>query len=342
MWLIGKSKAKKYFGAMAGLSYKFSAYSEIIGAITIFNPSSNKLKIIKEQLTDAAYAMDKLDAIANRVNLRINEVFNGLANIILWWNYRCAFSFQKWKQKYAHLAGQWFSAMGEVESLLCFSHFPNVCNTACLPDTTENHNSLEAKEIGHPLLFNEKRINNDFALHNSILIISGSNMSGKTTFLRTVGVNIVLARAGGFVCAKHMTCPMLSIMTSMRIVDDLNEGTSTFYAELKRISGIIDLAKRQPKTLFLIDEIFRGTNSVDRLMGAKTVIEKLNELGAVGMISTHDLELCKLADLHIRIKNYNFSEYYKDKTICFDYKLKTGMSATTNAKYLMEMVGLLD
>jgi DNA mismatch repair ATPase MutS len=151
---------------------------------------------------------------------------------------------------------------------------------------------------------------------------------------------MVLARAGSFVCAKTMELPLIEIMTSMRIADDLNEGISTFYAELKRVKGIITLAEKGPRMIFMIDEIFRGTNSVDRLSGAKAVLSKLNEIGALGIITTHDLELCEIANRHPRIKNYSFSEEYRNNQIYFDYKIKPEKSTTTNAKYLMKMVGI--
>jgi DNA mismatch repair ATPase MutS len=125
------------------------------------------------------------------------------------------------------------------------------------------------------------------------------------------------------------------------MADDLNEGVSTFYAELKRIKGIIDAAKDNTNIIFLIDEIFRGTNSVDRFYGAKTVLLKLNALGETGIITTHDLQLCGLAEQCGRIKNYSFSEHYRDNQILFDYKIREGKSNTTNAKYLMEMIGIL-
>ena len=137
-----------------------------------------------------------------------------------------------------------------------------------------------------------------------------------------------------------MDFPLIKIITSMRIADDLNEGISTFYAELKRIKGIIALAEKDPSMIFLIDEIFRGTNSVDRLSGAKAVLSKLNKMGTLGIITTHDLELCEIANLYPRIKNYSFSEEYRNNQIYFDYKVKLGKSATTNAKYLMKMVGI--
>nr|WP_312668478.1 hypothetical protein [Tissierella praeacuta] len=136
-----------------------------------------------------------------------------------------------------------------------------------------------------------------------------------------------------------MSCPILDIYTSMIITDDLKNGISTFYAELLRIKEIIDAANENKKIIFLIDEIFRGTNSEDRILGAKNVLGNLNKLGIIGAITTHDLELCIL-DKYNRIKNYHFSEQYKDNKIYFDYKIKLGKSTSTNAKYLMKSVGI--
>ena len=164
-------------------------------------------------------------------------------------------------------------------------------------------------------------------------------MSGKTTFLRTIGINLVLAYSGAPVAANNMRCSILDIFTSMRITDDLSNGISTFYAELIRISEIIKHVEKEEETIFLIDEIFRGTNSSDRITGAKNVLANLNKLGVIGAITTHDLELCVL-DKYNRVKNYNFSEHYENNNIIFDYKLREGKATTTNAKYLMRLVGI--
>lgn len=340
IWIAGMPITQKYLGVMARLPYKLSAYSAVIDILTAQDFSSEKLRQIKAQLNVASQAIKDLGKIADKISVKHNGIIYFIVNVVLLWDYECAFLLEEWKEKYSHLAEQWFTAVGEFESLLCFSNLPNTCDNTCLPVMAEKDNIIEALEMGHLLLPNGVRINNDLQFNSNIFIISGSNMSGKTTFLRTLGVNLLLARTGGFVCAKQMTCSPFEIMTSMRIADDLNEGVSTFYAELKRIKGIIDFAHKKPNMIFLIDEIFRGTNSVDRLTGAKTVISKLNALGVTGMISTHDLELCELANLYGRIKNYSFSEHYKDNGIYFDYKMKPGKSHTTNAKYLMEMVGI--
>lgn len=344
VWVVGIPKTQKFLQAISHLPDKLNSYSVIIDILKSKDFHSEKLRQIQAQLgtsdLSAAQAIKELSKISDKASFRQNGISYFLSNVLLLWDYKCAIMYAEWKTKYAHLAEKWFLALGEFESLLCFSNLPNVCNNTCLPVAIDGK-TVEAQEMGHPLIHNDIRVNNDIACNNSIFIISGSNMSGKTTFLRTVGINMVLARAGSFVCAKQMSFSYLNIITSMRVADDLNEGISTFYAELKRIKTIIDFANKEENLLFLIDEIFKGTNSIDRISGAKTVIAKLNDLGVIGLISTHDLELCELANQYPKIENYSFLEHYTNDKIYFDYKIKQGKSTTTNAKYLMKMIGIV-
>lgn len=344
VWILSFFKVAKYLEDVAHLSYNLDEYSEIVHELQHRDFKSEKLIEIQKCLVGseitASIAIKELGQISSRANLRRNGIAWITLNITLLWDLTTAIRFEAWKKKYAKHAESWFICLGEFESLLSFSHLPNVTSQTCLP-TVVNDKTVEAKRLGHPLITNEKRVNNNVACKNNIFIISGSNMSGKTTFMRTVGVNLVLARTGSFVCAKEMNFSQLDIMTSMRIADNLSAGISTFYAELKRIKGIIEMARTKPEMMFLIDEIFRGTNSVDRLIGAKTILEKLNELGVVGMITTHDLELCEMTNDYLRIKNYSFSEHYTDNEIHFDYKMKEGVSTTTNAKYLMKIMDII-
>jgi len=343
-WLIGMGTAHRYVGAVSSrLPYKLGAYTQVIDILQVKNFDSIKIQEIQDKLraTDvsAKEAIVALGKIVDRVNIRHNALIWFGVNVLLLWDFWCAISFEKWKLKYAHRVEGWFTALGEFEGLLSFSNFPNVCGNTSLP-VIVREKAIRASKLGHPLISNATRVNNDFVCDDNIFILSGSNMSGKTTFMRTVGINLVLARAGSFVCAREMSFALVEIMTSMRVADDLNEGISTFYAELKRIKAIIEFSKKEPRMLFLIDEIFRGTNSVDRLSGAKTVLAKLDNLGAIGVITTHDLELCEIAAFYPRIENYSFSEEYRDGQICFDYVIRDGKSTSTNAKYLMEMVGI--
>jgi DNA mismatch repair ATPase MutS len=167
-------------------------------------------------------------------------------------------------------------------------------------------------------------------------------MSGKTTFLRSIGVNMALAYAGGPVCAKNFETTCMALFTSMRIQDDVSQGISTFYAELLRIKTMVQYSVHKRPMLLLIDEIFKGTNSADRIIGAKETIKKLSQPWIISMISTHDFELCELSDNEdVKAVNYHFSEYYVNDEIRFDYIIKKGRCKTTNAKHLMRMAGIL-
>lgn len=344
LWLIGLPATYRYIQSVNRLPFKLSAYGEVLDLLDATKFTAHELQQIQSNLTtsdtSAAQAIKELVKITDKVSVRSNPIVYFILNVLLLWDYECAFMFEDWKTKYAPHCEKWFLSLGELECLLCFATMKNVCVQTCFPYISDAR-GVEAKDLGHPMIPNTVRVTNPLNLNNNIVIISGSNMSGKTTYLRTVGINIVLARAGGPVCAKEMMCSDLHVISSMRIADDLNEGISTFYAELKRIKRILDAAECDHNTLFLIDEIFRGTNSVDRLSGAKTVITKLNQLKAIGMVTTHDLELCDLQQTVPHVQNYSFSEYYENRKICFDYKIRPGKSRTTNAKYLMELIGII-
>lgn len=344
LWFIGFPATYPYVQNVNGLPFKLNAYGEVLELVNKTKFTAHKLQQIQSNLTtsniSAAKAIKELAKITDKLSVRSNPIIYFILNAFLLWDYECAFAFEDWKAKYAPHCEKWFFSLGEMESLLCFATMKKVCTQTCFPEISSIR-GVESKELGHPMLPNAVRVMNPLRLMDTISIISGSNMSGKTTYLRTVGINIVLARAGGPVCAKEMVCSDLHIVTSLRIADDLNEGISTFYAELKRIKQILDATKYDHNTLFLIDEIFRGTNSVDRMNGAKTVITKLNQFKAIGMVTTHDLELCDLQQTVPHIQNYSFTEYYENKKICFDYKIRPGKSKTTNAKYLMELIGII-
>ena len=186
------------------------------------------------------------------------------------------------------------------------------------------------------MISREQAVTNSIALKQQTVIVTGSNMSGKTTFLRTIGLNMVLAYAGAPICAKAGSVSIMKLFTSMGITDDMQEGISTFYAEILRIREMVEYGKEHRPMLCLIDEIFRGTNSTDRITGAEEVIRRLTNSDTITMVSTHDFELCRLAE------NYHFEESYENDRICFDYKLKQGMCHTTNAMYLLKMAGLVD
>lgn len=343
IWAVGIPKINNILQTVDHLKYNLNTYVNILKLIEREEFKSNELKNLKMILFDEKHsstiAIKELDKILERINLRYNGILYMLLNIILLWDYQCVFSLESWKKKYGYKISDWLEAIGKFESLMSLTVLTHINKDLSFPKIDTSNLEIEAKDLGHPLISSAERVVNALEMKNNIFIISGSNMSGKTTFLRTIGINLVLAYSGAPVCAKEMSCSILSIFTSMRINDDLKNGISTFYAELLRIKNIIDYCSKKKEMIFLIDEIFRGTNSLDRIIGAKNVLANLNAAGVIGALTTHDLELCAL-DKYTRIKNYHFSEHYKNNKIFFDYKLKIGKSSTTNAKYLMNIVGI--
>jgi len=344
LWLAGLLFTGKYLKSVFRLPFKLAAYGKVLGFLGNATFQSEYLRQIQADLTNsdvsAAKAIKELSKIADKVSVRSNAIVYFVLNVLLLWDFECAFLFEHWRQKYAPHCEKWFLALGEIESLSCFATLRKVCSHTCYPRAS-SHRCAEAEELGHPLIPEATRVTNPLRLQENIIIVSGSNMSGKTTYLRTVGINIVLARAGGPVCAKSMALSAFRIYTSMRIADDLNAGISTFYAELKRIKMILEAAETDCNTLFLIDEIFRGTNSADRLEGGRTVISRLAQTGTSGFITTHDLDLCNLEQTAPHVVNNHFCESYENDRIIFDYKLHPGRSRSTNAKYLMKMLGIV-
>jgi len=200
-----------------------------------------------------------------------------------------------------------------------------------------------AKEMGHPLIPVEKRVNNSFTVkeNQQLSLITGSNMAGKSTFLRSAGINVVLAMMGSPVCAAELIVSNMRVISSMRVSDNLEENTSTFYAELKKLKQIIDAVKKHEKVFLLLDEILRGTNSADRHTGSKAFIKQLVKEKAFALVATHDLELTKLAEeFPADIHNYHFDVQVKGDELYFDYVLKEGICQSMNASLLMKKIGI--
>ncbi|MEL7568098.1 MAG: DNA mismatch repair protein MutS [Dehalobacterium sp.] len=306
------------------------------------SPGLKKLqKALKNPKGQPAFRqIEKLRKVVDMTHLRYHQ-FYLIFDLFTLWDFHCMAALEQWKKESGKGLENWLHVLGEIEAyassaLLSYDH-----PEWCLPVFNNSSCKINAKELGHPLL-PATRVTNDMTINHSgeILLITGSNMSGKSTFLRTIGINLVLAYIGAPVCAEDFQCSFFHIHTSMRINDNLDTGTSSFFAELVRIKTILGESKEGKPVLFLLDEIFKGTNSRDRHTGAKHLIKKLSSTGAIGLVSTHDLELGDLSKESPYIKNYHFAEYYQNGKIYFDYKLKPGVSTTRNAIFLMKMAGI--
>lgn len=343
IWLVGMNKNNELLEKVSYLSSSLEDYLEILRLIKKEEFKSALLKDIKENLlskeVSALTGIQKLEMIAQMISIRSNGLIYIVFNILFLWDYQSAFALEIWKNNFGKNVENWLHSIGEIEALMSLAVPLQIENGLTFPIIDNKNFKIDAKKMGHPLIKKEERVYNDILIDDKILIITGSNMSGKTTFLRTLGINMVLTNAGSATYSSELSLPIMDIYTSMRITDDLKNKISTFYGELLRIKDILDYSKTHKNTFFLIDEIFRGTNSKDRIYGAKNVVRNLNNSSLMGAITTHDLELCAL-DTHKRIVNYNFSEDYIDGKINFDYKIRKGKSTSTNAKHLMELVGI--
>ena len=303
--------------------------------------SSAHLSTYKKDIEKASKQIENLAKICEKVAIRSSSIYL-IINILLLWDYRCLIALEAWKKENGKNIERWITACSEFEALCSISNIAFNNPEWCYPNISPKADILNAVEIGHPLIVNS-RVCNSFSMAQDLktLLITGSNMSGKSTFLRTLGVNFVLAYCGSPVCAKEFDTSIYKLYTCMRIADNLEENISSFYAELIRIKMIVTASKENNNIFYLLDEIFKGTNSIDRHIGAKTLIKQLKNYGARGLISTHDLELGDMEQQSSNLlKNYHFEEYYKDNKIYFDYKIKRGISTTRNALYLIKLAGL--
>ncbi|CUP35316.1 MAG: DNA mismatch repair protein MutS [Clostridium baratii] len=321
------------------------SYSEILKMIEDEEFDSEYLKDIKKKLNNSegiscSEEMKKLSNLLDWVGDSSSNAYYLILNILIFSDVFIMENLEGWKKKNSKELENWLDVMSEIDSLVSISNLYFDFEDWNFPSISQKK-EIRGKKIGHPLI-GERAVRNDYSLSDGkrVTLITGSNMSGKSTFLRTVGLNLLLAYIGAPVYSEEFTCGIFNIYTCMRTKDNLEESISSFYAEILRIKILIEATKRGEDVFFLLDEIFKGTNSVDRHTGATELINQLIDGGAMGLVSTHDLELCDLEEHDSRIENYNFREYYENNKIKFDYKLRKGKSETQNAIHLMKLAGI--
>lgn len=334
-------KNRELFDCSAKLSSSLEYYLSVCSLVSESNFNANHLQVIKTDLQAALLHLKQLKKISDMIKQRNNLLAFLLLNGLLLWDYNCFSYLNQWINNYGNKLEYWLKQIGELESLISLQVLMQTKIGVSMPVIVDEQKPvLEFQEAYHPLLVSEDAVANSFKMDCQVAIITGSNMSGKTTFLRTIGINLVLAYAGGPVMAKSFTCSLMQLFTSMRIEDDI-EGISTFYGELLRIKEIVEENRTGKVMIALIDEIFKGTNSLDRIIGARETVKQLSSYNIFTLITTHDFELCELEN-EVSCTNYHFEEYYQDDKIKFDYRIKDGRSKTTNAQYLLKMVGIIN
>ncbi|HEX8847820.1 MAG TPA: hypothetical protein VF791_24480 [Pyrinomonadaceae bacterium] len=290
----------------------------------------------------ASRQIARLNLLIDLLDARRNMLFAPIS-IILLWPLQFAIAIERWRQASGHAIGRWLKAVGELEALSSLAGYAYEHPLDPFPELVEGEARFEGEGLGHPLIPESRNVRTDLRLSGElrVLIVSGSNMSGKSTLLRTVGTNTVLALAGAPVRARRLRLSPLQIGASIRIQDSLQAGASRFYAEITRLRQIVELTKGERRVLFLLDEILHGTNSHDRRIGAEGVVRGLVERGAIGLVTTHDLALARIAEeLAPHADNVHFEDHLEAGKMTFDYLLRPGVVERSNALELMRSIGL--
>jgi len=322
------------------------AYSAIIGLIEnrkFTSPLLHKLQSAFRDEISASNRIRQLSKLVGRLDWRLNMLMSAPLNLLFFTDIHFCLALERWKRGHASRIPGWFASMAEFDALASMANMAFNNPEWVFPKVTEDYFVFSAQQMGHPLIPAGRRINNDFAVSGAgrAIIVTGSNMSGKSTFLRTCGVNAVLAFAGAPVCASAFTVTHVRLHSSMRISDSLEENISSFYAELRRLRAIISGAESDPKVFLLLDEILRGTNSDDRYTGSVALLRQLTEYGTVVMVATHDLRLAGMQqELPDAIENYHFDVKVNDEELFFDYRLTPGICSSFNASLLMKKMGI--
>ena len=332
----------------AAKSKWLQTYQQLFAHVENPDFTSPHLQQLQQRLqhgnTKAADSIGRLSQLSANLNIRDNLLAWLIFNTTVLWELFFCIRLENWKKEWRGSIEEWFAILGEFETLSSFANMSYNNSGWAFPRIHSEFYHLSSKELGHFLINPKVRVCNDIAIDRSgkILLITGSNMAGKSTFLRTVGINIVLAMAGCPVCAKELDTSVVHIYSSMRNKDSLMDSASSFYAELYGLKRVIDVveAGKQP-VFFLLDEILKGTNSQDRHKGSKALLKQLLKHDGVGLVSTHDLDLCIMEnDFSGQIENWCFEVQINAGEMLFDYKFKRGICQSMNASILMQQMGI--
>ena len=354
LWfLIGLGISGMYLKKVNDLSAKtgkiqdvFQQYHYLLMQVETTHFASAKLNNLQKHIAVENEKASKIAHIFSRkldaLDQRNNMLFGIFANGFLLWDLYQSYHIELWMKAYAHKAEDWFTVIAEMDALNSLSNFSFNNLSYTFPEITECKNVIVARDFVHPLLDPAKAVTNNFNIETQqFFIITGANMAGKSTFLRTVSLGIVMANMGLPVCASSFSYSPIKLITSMRTSDSLTDDESYFFSELKRLKFIVD--KIQEDNYFIIlDEILKGTNSTDKALGSKKFIEKLVASHSTGIIATHDLSLCEVEKDHDEVKNYYFDAEIIDDELHFDYTLKNGIAQNMNASFLLRKMKIVD
>ena len=347
-WLILGGNVKKVNAQHQLISNKEKIFSKFALLLKIINEEeidgATLLHKHKETAASANVALHQLARICNAMDQRLNLLVGVFLNSLVLYDLHCVFAIEKWKNRYREEVPGWMDVIARMEALNSMATFAWNHPEYIYPQVSEHSAQLIAKGVGHPLIPAEDCVRNDISIGDPqhFLIITGSNMSGKSTFLRSVGSNLLLALCGMPVCAETFSCSPMRIMTSMRIKDSIAKHTSYFQAELLRLQQIVEILKTGERVFILLDEILKGTNSEDKLSGSRKLIEHFLQYRCLGMIATHDLELGLMEGTYPqKISNYCFESTIREDRLFFDYRIREGVARNKNATFLMQKMQII-
>jgi len=348
LFLIYSKTISKFHRQFEGQAKVLNRYSEMLKQLENMPFSSNYLLELKEKLSHkgkkASVITAELHKILNEFDFRLNIAVGFVLNSLFLWDIRCIFRMNTWQEKYSGELQNWFEVIAEIDALISFANCNYNHPNWATPKILESGFQLKAEQLGHPLIAENKCVTNSFQLSNEeqIVIITGANMAGKSTFLRTVGINLILASNGCKVFASEFQFSPIRIFTNMRTSDNLMNDESYFYAELLRLQTMLNYLREGEKLFVIVDEMLKGTNSVDKLNGSKELIKQLISLKTHGIVATHDLSLTELKTVYPEeLKNQCFEVLLTNDELSFDYKLTSGVTRTMNATFLMKKMGII-
>jgi MutS domain V len=338
------------FDRAGGGQDALSRYAGLFDHAVAAPRASPRLRALLERLSAEGHPAPDCMRRLNRI-LGFGELRRGAAILhfpvqaLTLWDFHVLFALERWRNASGRRVRDWIDAVGELDALAQLATMRRDHPEWAVPEIGPVR-ELTAEAIGHPLIADERRVANDVTVgpQGTVLLITGSNMSGKSTLLRSIGLNIVLAQAGGCVCARQMSMPEVDLQTSIRVQDSLERGLSYFMAALARLKGVVDAAQHEREgrvLVYLLDEILQGTNSMERSIAVRAVTRHLLDAGAIGAMTTHDLSLADEEPMKSAATFQHFSETLDaDGTMRFDYTLKPGLATSRNALRLMQMIGI--
>ncbi|MEZ4220354.1 MAG: DNA mismatch repair protein MutS [Polyangiaceae bacterium] len=349
LFLLTKTReaTARAFNAVSTSEGAFSRYGAMLSLVEGLDVKAALLSELKAELVTKgmppSQAMRRLGRAVGWFELRHNGLVHPFANALLLWDVHCVLMLEGWQRDSGKATRRWLTRLGELEALASFAAFRHDEGTTCFPEIVSTAGTFRAESLAHPLLKRDERIANDVTLASGgeALLVTGSNMSGKSTMLRAMGLAAVMGLAGAPVCASSLQLSRLAVRTSIRVSDSLERGVSHFYAEVEKLAAVMRSTSGELPVFFLLDEILHGTNSRERQVGARWVLAQMLQHGASGAISTHDMELCRLPDeLMAHVQLVHFRESVQDGKMTFDYKLRQGPVTSGNALRVMQLAGL--